>query len=191
MVCLAFLSLPWPGATLVVLLCCVAFFEFASPTTWGGLGKGLSPRCTIKEMDKGKAAPADAGGAAADVVPRRRASPLVTAFHFLAGRLRIGGGGGGGEDGLEEVGVVLGSGEGEGATSAAGAVAGVGAAGGAVAGASAVGVGSGGPDDKNRSPSRSAEVRAKVTGNRTPGPTLGVCDCSRLHPINFVVWYVP
>lgn len=33
-VCLASLSLPWPGIIIVALLCCLAFFELAGPTKW-------------------------------------------------------------------------------------------------------------------------------------------------------------
>ncbi|CAM9687910.1 unnamed protein product [Ectocarpus sp. 4 AP-2014] len=38
--CLASLSLPWPGYTLIVLLCCVAFFELASPAAWVATARG-------------------------------------------------------------------------------------------------------------------------------------------------------
>lgn len=161
MVCLASLSLPWPGATLVVLLCCVAFFELASPTTWVGLGKGLTPPSTIEEMtDKRQAAAADG------VVPGRRSSPVVAAFHFLAGRLRLGGGAGAGKGGLEEVGVVGGEGEAEAEGEAEGAA----AAAGAGAGDSAR-VAAGGTDCTKKSSSRSAEVRRILVLVRTPCPT--------------------
>lgn len=111
-VCLASLSLPWPGVTLVVLLCCVAFFELASPAAaWVGKGRGHPPPSTIEEMsDKRKdtsaaaaGAPAAAAAAGGGVVARRRSpsAALAAAFHFLAGRLRSRAGSGG----LEEVGV--------------------------------------------------------------------------------------
>lgn len=34
LVCLASLSLPWPGIIIVALLCCLALFELASPAAW-------------------------------------------------------------------------------------------------------------------------------------------------------------
>lgn len=111
-ICLASLSYgPWP-VTLVVLLCCVAFFELASPAAaWVGKGRGPPPPSTIEEMKDMTAA---AGAPAAAPVARGRRSPsaaLAAAFHFLAGRLRARTGSGG----LEEVGVtaagVAGSGE--------------------------------------------------------------------------------
>lgn len=109
-VCLASLSLPWPGVTLVVLLCCVAIFELASPAaTWVGKGRGHPPS-TIEEMsDKRKdttaaaAAGAPAAAGVGGVVARRwpPSAALAAAFHFLAGRLRDRAG----SRGLEEVGV--------------------------------------------------------------------------------------
>lgn len=74
LICLASLSLPWPGIVLVVLLCCVAFFELASP------GGG----------DRAKT-----GGVLCDAVRRSPSAAMAKAFHFMAERLggsRRGGG---------------------------------------------------------------------------------------------------
>lgn len=122
-VCLASLSLPWPGVTLVVLLCCVAFFELASPAAaWVGKGRGYPPPSTIEEMgdkrNKDTSTAAIAPAAAVDttvsaagvgVVARRRSpsAALAAAFHFLASRLRARAGSGAGSGGLEEVGVTV------------------------------------------------------------------------------------
>lgn len=73
LICLASLSLPWPGIVLVVLLCCVAFFELASP---GG-------------SDRAKT------GVLCDAVRRSPSAAMTKAFHFMAERLggtRRGGG---------------------------------------------------------------------------------------------------
>lgn len=113
--CLASLSLPWPGYTLIVLLCCVAFFELASPAAWvatarGGGGNnpaaaGRTPS-TIEEMsDTRKAAAAVAGppppppAAAAEataVASYAGRSPSVAfagVIRYLASHLRRRGGG--------------------------------------------------------------------------------------------------
>lgn len=84
--CAASLSLPWPGIVLVILLSCVAFFEFANPNSRVG--------------STGTAGGAKEGGAATtsggvDVMPRgRRRSPsaaLSYAFNILTERLWGGG----------------------------------------------------------------------------------------------------
>lgn len=105
LICLASLSLPWPGIILVVLLCCVAFFELASPLKGGGIGN---------TNDNGHAA---ATGAHAGAVPTStaskgrslslRANPsaaLAEAFQLLTERLRgrVGSGGR-----MEELGVSM------------------------------------------------------------------------------------
>lgn len=122
-VCLASLSLPWPGATLVVLLCCVAFFELAS--AWVGKGGTPPAPSTLEEMSDRRTDPAAAVGAppAAAAAVARRWSPsaaLAAAFQFLAGRLRLRAGWRGG---LEEVGVTAvgggAAGDGDGRVSAA------------------------------------------------------------------------
>lgn len=112
MVCLVSLSLPWPGVALVVMLCCVVFFELAS--AWVGKGGTPKPPSTLEEMDDQRREPAAAAAAAAAVAApsattagpvARRWSPsaaLSAAFHFLAGRLPLRAGWRGG---LEEVGV--------------------------------------------------------------------------------------
>ncbi|CAM9501980.1 unnamed protein product [Ectocarpus sp. 6 AP-2014] len=114
--CLASLSLPWPGYTLIVLLCCVAFFELASPAAWvatarGGGGNnpasaGRTPS-TIEEMSDTRKATAIAGppppppppAAAADataVASYAGRSPSVAfagVIRYLASHLRRRGGG--------------------------------------------------------------------------------------------------
>lgn len=103
-VCLASFSLPSPGATLIVLLCCVAFFELAS--AWVGKGGTPPAPSTLEEMSDRRTDPPAVGAppAAAAAVARRwpPSAALAAAFQFLAGRLRLRAGWRGG---LEEVGV--------------------------------------------------------------------------------------
>ncbi|CAM9423220.1 unnamed protein product [Ectocarpus fasciculatus] len=90
--CLASLSLPWPGYTLVILLCCVAFFELASPAAWvatarGGGGNnnpaaGRTPS-TIEEMSDTRKATA---AAVAGPQPPAAAAAEATAVASYAGR---------------------------------------------------------------------------------------------------------
>ncbi|CAM9699077.1 unnamed protein product, partial [Scytosiphon promiscuus] len=135
-VCLASLSLPWPGLTLVVLLCCVAVFELASPTAWvtAAARRGANkpaPGSNLEEMTVGQrrtggaaAAAAVAPSSDAGVPPSRRtpSAALAGVFRFVADRLRVGG-----RDGneMEEVGMTAamgsaGAGVGKGAVDAAG-----------------------------------------------------------------------
>ncbi|CAB1120998.1 unnamed protein product [Ectocarpus sp. CCAP 1310/34] len=110
--CLASLSLPWPGYTLIVLLCCVAFFELASPTAWvatargGGNNPAAAGRTpsTIDMSDTRKATaipgppppPPAAATEATAVASYARCSPSVAfagVIRYLASHLRRRGGG--------------------------------------------------------------------------------------------------
>lgn len=130
-VCLASLSLPWPGVTLVVLLCCVAVFELASPTAWvaaaaarrtGGANK--PPAATVPNLeemttDQGRKNGSNSSGAVAapssdaGVPPSRRtpSAALAGVVRFLTERLRLGGRDGGE---MEEVGMTAAVGSGGG-----------------------------------------------------------------------------
>lgn len=40
--CLASVSLPWPGVVLCVMLCCLIYFECASPAAWSNKRRGVN-----------------------------------------------------------------------------------------------------------------------------------------------------
>ena len=83
LICLASLSLPWPGIVLVVLLCFVAFFELASPSSGSSGGDGAK------------------AGVLCEAVRRSPSAAVAKAFHFMAERLGGSRKGGGGE--MEEL----------------------------------------------------------------------------------------
>lgn len=79
MICLASLSLHWPAVVLVVLLCCVAFFELASPAAWVAGARqngGVNKQAVDSALEQGRRSPSTA---------------LAQAFHSVTERLRRGG----------------------------------------------------------------------------------------------------
>lgn len=83
LICMASLSLPWQGFALVVLLCCVAFFELASPAAWVVIRQNHNSRGTKPSLE----GPSGVGWSSSPLTAMSRA------FHGATERLRGGGGG--------------------------------------------------------------------------------------------------
>lgn len=87
LICLASLSLPWQGLALVVLLCCVAFFELASPAAWVVIRQHHNSRGTKSGASAASLeGPSGAGWSGSPL------TAISRAFHGATERLRGGSG---------------------------------------------------------------------------------------------------
>lgn len=84
--CLASLSLPWPGVVLCAILCCLIFFEFASPAAWSKKRRGSN---TNNDDSSSRSSNADAGGGAGGGIVESVATAGVRLLNWMLERLQV------------------------------------------------------------------------------------------------------